>query len=354
MCDANKKAGIVTLYGRFNYGNRLQNYAAVKIWETLGFEAETLVLADRPNALRSVKRFARECFCGKSVDPEDLMSSSRLQAFDSFNDLIPTRHIRSLDGIKDEYDYFSVGSDQVWNPGMIAYNEDWYYLQFANRSQRVTFAPSIGLDNLNRKQMTRLAKGVKSFDRVSVREKRGADLIKVACGVDARVVCDPTLVLSAQSWRSVASASVTPESQYVFTYLLGGETDDSRNVLEAVAGNNETLVVPLSDREKQDEPPAGPAEFIDLIDNASHVVTDSFHAAVFASILDTPLTIVKRSGGGMFSRLETLTEKLGIEHKVYGGPSFNFDRASDNSGVAERISEESEFFTRYLRECVNA
>lgn len=76
-------------------------------------------------------------------------------------------------------------------------------------------------------------------------------------------------------------------------------------------------VISLTDRDDGSELPAGPAEFISLIKNATFVVTDSFHAAVFSSIFETPLSIVHRDGVSMFSRLQTLAEKLGTENKIY-------------------------------------
>ena len=54
-------------------------------------------------------------------------------------------------------------------------------------------------------------------------------------------------------------------------------------------------VINLSDRSKAGEPDAGPAEFISLIDNAAHVVTDSFHAAVLANSQD-PLHGIQARG----------------------------------------------------------
>ena len=113
-------------------------------------------------------------------------------------------------------------------------------------------------------------------------------------------------------------------------------------------------VIPLSDRQKPEELDAGPAEFLSLIDNAAHVVTDSFHAAVFASILQTPLTIVHREGGAsMFSRLEQLSQMLGIEHMVFGSPTFDLSRAGDYAGVPEAIVRERKKFMSYLEACLN-
>lgn len=350
------KIGLITLYGRFNYGNRLQNYAVSRIWQELTYEPESLVLAERLNIVRSAKRLAKRVLGRLEADPESLMSKERLAAFERFNEQIPTRHLTSiLPGLADEYKYFSVGSDQVWNPDMIAYNEDWCFLEFARPEQRIALAPSVGLDSLTPKQARILAKGVRGFVHPSVRERRGAELIKECSGIDAEVVCDPTLVLSAEEWRKVADDRLAPGEPYVFTYLLGGVSDDARAVLDGVTHHGEVPVVPLSDREKPEEPPAGPAEFIDLVDHASHVVTDSFHAAVFSCLMETPLTIVRRGGdgGGMFSRLETLAETLGIEEKVYGTSSFDLSLAADYEGVADRIVAERERFMSYLRGCID-
>ena len=36
-----KKAGIVTLFGEYNFGNRLQNYAVQEVLKRYGLEVET-------------------------------------------------------------------------------------------------------------------------------------------------------------------------------------------------------------------------------------------------------------------------------------------------------------------------
>ena len=58
------KVGVVTIPGRFNYGNRLQNYAAVKIYEGLGFQVDSLILEDskiRRLAQRALLRLRGGC-----------------------------------------------------------------------------------------------------------------------------------------------------------------------------------------------------------------------------------------------------------------------------------------------------
>ena len=349
------KIGIITLDGKFNYGNRLQNFATTCIIKKMGMRPITLVLNEREGAVRKAKNLVKRLIGISRPSPESLMTEKRLEAFGGFNSKIPIIEIRSLsDPILDTFDYFLVGSDQVWNPDFVDEHEaEWFFLQFAPRSKRVANAPSIGQDSLTPEQANLIAKGVVGFDRVAVREKRAAELIKDCAGIDVDVICDPTLVLAADEWRAVADGRCTPEESYVFTYLLGGVGAEAAEVLDKVTDHGRIPVVPLSDRQKSGEPDAGPAEFIDLIDHAAHVVTDSFHAAVFSSILHTPLTIVHREGvRGMFSRLEQLSQMLDIEEKVYGSAVYDLARAGEYMGIDEAIGHEREKYMGYLEGCL--
>ncbi|MBY8968309.1 polysaccharide pyruvyl transferase family protein, partial [Algiphilus sp. NNCM1] len=121
------------------------------------------------------------------------MSEERLEAFQRFNKNMCIGVVNFDEFNPKEYTFFSVGSDQVWNLGYIKYNEDWFFLDFAKKEQRVALAPSIGLDALDERQSRRLAKGVRNFPLLSVREERGAELIYEASGMRAEVICDPTL-----------------------------------------------------------------------------------------------------------------------------------------------------------------
>lgn len=345
------KIGVISLFGRFNYGNRLQNYATCRICEMEGFLVESLVLDKRFNLRREIKRTVKKLL--RRPEPprvEETMDHLRLAAFDRFNELIPVRRIANVTrGLSSEYSHFIVGSDQVWNPRFFAYNEDWYFLRFAEKNQRIAMAPSIGLSDLSSRQGAAIARGLKGFPNLSIREKKGAELIRKHAGRDASVVCDPTLVVSAKEWLSIADDRLTPMTPYVFTYLLG-ESQASQGLISEVSDNGRFPIVALSDRDGAGEIPAGPAEFLSLIASARHVVTDSFHAAVFSSIFHTPLTIVHREGGAnMFSRLETLIQTLGIEEKVYGSSAYDPARAGDYDGVDCAIEHEREKYLCFLR-----
>lgn len=353
--ESRAKVAVVTLQGKVNYGNRLQNYAVVKLYERAGCEAITLLRDSAPSLKRVLLEMLKTVVRQNKRTGEAHIIDERVEAFERFDRALTFLTVdESNVALADQFDFFSVGSDQVWNLGRMTDNDDWYYLRFARPEQRIALAPSIGVSQLGCGQMRRLAKGAKGFPYLSVREEQGADLIAKCSGLDAKVICDPTMVLSPDEWRRVADSRLTPNEPYVFTYLLGEVNSAAENVLPVVTRDGLIPVVPLSDKSRVGEPAAGPAEFISLIDNAEHVVTDSFHAAVFASLLQTPLTIVHREGGtSMFSRLEQLSRMLGIEHKIYGSPSFDPSRAGDYEGTSEVIECERKKFLSYLEMCLN-
>ncbi|WP_322354237.1 polysaccharide pyruvyl transferase family protein [Paratractidigestivibacter sp.] len=353
---------IVTIQGNWNYGNRLQNYAVSEIYRSLGYDAVSLVLRNEASLVRSLKSAVKKTLfplLGKDInDPELLMTRERSAAFKRFSGLMNFRVVRSVDEAFASDDLYSIGSDQVWSIAYPEWMDKWYFLVDVKPEKKIALAPSIGVDSLDEGKMVRLGRALDGYVHLSVRESRGAEIIKEATGKEAEVVCDPTLVLPDDRWRGVADPRCTPADPYVFTYLLGGRGAEAAAVLDEVTKGGRVPVIPLTDKQKSDESDAGPAEFIDLIDHAEHVVTDSFHAAVFSVILGTPLTIVRRDGGAtmfsnMFSRLEQLSTMLGIEEKVYGSPTFDLARAGEFGGVDEAIAREREKFMNYLESCLN-
>ena len=373
------KIGIVTLPGEYNYGNRLQAYAQIKIFNSLGYNAEIIELPQNRDRLIALKNAIKKAV-GRPLEEDftKFTTPERQKAFARFRNNIPTRIFkRPKDVPITEYDYFSCGSDQIWNPSFISLRDreyaplriyhnykdrinsslflEWYCLGFCPPDKRIALAPSIGLDFVDAAQERLIRLGVNHFNCLSVRECAGAEIIRKCSGRNPAVICDPTLILDNAAWRLAADDRLTPRAPYIFTYLLGNANIEANRVIEKVCVKDAFSVISLSDRAWHGEVHAGPAEFISLIDRAEHVVTDSFHAAVFASILQTPLTIVHRAGGAsMFSRLEQLSHMLGIEHKIYGSPEFDLSKAGDYEGVPEAIERERARFMEYLEGCLDA
>lgn len=346
------RVGIVTLGGNFNYGNKLQNYAVQRIYQALGFETKTLTYGGLSPVSWARHTAAKMLYPAAEADPESVMGERRVRAFNEFSSRIETQAVGdSLSRLPDQYDYFSVGSDQVWNPrGIDSYK--WMFLKFARPSQRIALAPSIGVSEIRSPYARHMMKaGLRGFSHLTVREEEGARLIKELTGQEATVVIDPTLMLDSDEWRKVSDDSDCPTEPYVFSYVLGKKTFELEKHIEELTNDGELSIVSLSDRSRSGEIDAGPAEFISLIDHAQHVVTDSYHAAVFSILMGTPLTIFRREGGsssGMFSRLETLANKFDLWGCVFGDERFETEFVVGDTELRSSLLRERTIFSDCL------
>lgn len=101
-----------------------------------------------------------------------------------------------------KYDYFITGSDQVWNPhyNFIGTSD---LLAFAKPEQRISYSASFGVDEIPDEKKKEYTENLSQFMALSVREKRGAEIIKELTGKDAQVVLDPTMLLTSDQWSKV-------------------------------------------------------------------------------------------------------------------------------------------------------
>lgn len=348
-------AAVVTLPGNYNYGNLLQKYAVQTLLKRRGICSVTLEFRDVSFG-RKAKDFIRKNIQHSYVDPEALMSRERVQRFGEFSRLIDIRIVtKAQEKTVGRYSWYFSGSDQVWNPSYIDRFHSTF-LPFAPTNKRIALSASFGVSSVPDSARNMFEKGLKGFTHISVREEDGAKIVKELIGKTPSVVCDPTLVLARKDWEKLASDSLNPNRSFVFTYLLGKDTPWQETLLNDVShkwgtNGNPAPLIRISDRDDGKQVPAGPAEFLGLIASCKHVVTDSFHCALFATMFEKPLTIVRRSGGSvsMFSRLETLTTMLGTKSKILEeGGKLNFDDALNYEGVSDRVLESRANFNRFL------
>ena len=316
-----RKIGIITLYEVDNYGNRLQNYAVVRLVKLRGIESVTISMSRRTGLkhLRDVMASYREA-AKRAARGE----SQRTRRFRSFShQYTPAIHLvnRPLESLS--VDAFVIGSDQVWNPSLgIGAREDG--MQFASSidaSRKIALSPSFGVSTIPMEWREKYGKWLGGFSRLSVREEAGREIIKNLSGKDAVLLIDPTMALSREEWLSIASDDFTPRSNYVFTYYLGDSQDNVKTAVEHHVQANYLELLDLMDPASLVHQ-AGPSDFISLIANSSYFVTDSFHGCVFAILFHKPFAVIRRqqkSQVEMFSRIDTLLNAFGLQDRLYSG-----------------------------------
>lgn len=333
------KVGLVSIYDLNNYGNILQNIATSTYYRKLGYEPEVLLLEPYKlsiifvNIVRRIlkkKPINNVSISVKQVSEAFYNSLSEIDRcrFDSIKcwteSKLTIRHIKYWEGVQNgwtrEYAFFSVGSDQVWNPDF-GLGRDCDYLEFAPREKRVCFSPSFGVSEINDKKKRAVAQRLSEFANIGVREKSGADLIKKLTGRDAVITLDPTLMFSADEWRKILNIDYenSDGKSYILTYFLGKSNHKADSFISRIANQYNIPVRDMFDRSQNDLFTATPGDFVRLISNAKIVITDSFHATVFAILFNTPFVAFERDGDSkkMGSRIECLLEKLHLESRLY-------------------------------------
>lgn len=321
-----KKIALITLNGYFNYGNRLQNLAlqiAVKkfmsnniIVETVWYEKYKLKMYEEHITLNNIRRyiFNRHGFRDFIKSGQFYYNIIREYNFKKFSD----KYIKSVfdyeikPDLNDRYDYFIVGSDQVWNTDLK--NE---FLQFADRNKRVAYAASFGVSEIKPDKVEIVRKGLEGIDYISVREQAGAKIVKDLTGKEVPVLVDPTLLLSAEEWEKIMERPVWyRDEKYILVYFLSKLPDKIRNDIKNLAEKYKLKIIDLMDRENIDYYCSPPSEFLYLIKNCSLMYTDSFHGTVFSILNKRPFVTCSREGGmNMDSRIDTLLSMFNLESR---------------------------------------
>ena len=340
MTSKNKKVDILTLPGYFNYGNRLQNYALQEVINNFSEEVETLILpkvsvqsSGTFNKIKKVFSYplsktvkvATRKLNNKirTIKYKDILEQRENRSKQFSKKYINEKHINSFDELKQiakDTDYFVVGSDQVWNPNYIKHQEQYYFLQFVEEEKRIAYAPSFGISEIPEDVKPQYKEWLSSIPYISVREKEGAKIIKQLTGRDAPVLVDPTLLLTKDEWLKISKVhAYKPSSKYLISYFLGKIPTERKTLIKQIAKKYNLKIVSIADLKDKKTYIADPSEFIDYINSASLVLTDSYHGTIFSILMETPFFVFERIGGhSMYSRIETLlelTEFFGREEK---------------------------------------
>ncbi|WP_139176295.1 polysaccharide pyruvyl transferase family protein [Butyrivibrio sp. ob235] len=326
-----KKAIIITRHAISNYGSLLQSIATERVFENKGYECEILdyIRKDeyKSNSLLTAgktKKYVKRCppllFAYYIARYKEYLIASK--RFDDMRKkwLKTTALYHTLDNVPDADVYVS-GSDQVWGP-LLGNEYDWnYFLKFVSDDvKKIAFASSFGKMAIEKDVKEVMVKLFLRYDYISVREKQAVDFLK-STGIEAKQILDPTLFLSGDEWRDmVGSEKKSSKGKYVLVYQIH-RNKDLCIYAEKVAEKLDLPLIRVSAMKHQKNwggkfvlaPDL--KDFIEYIDNATYIVTDSFHGTAFSINLNTPFTtLMPRTGTS--SRNVSLLELVGLTSQI--------------------------------------
>lgn len=231
--------------------------------------------------------------------------------------------------------YF-VGSDQVWNMNWYSANHAFLLEFVPDNIPKFAYAASMPNNNLNSEQEEMVAKDLKRFQAISVREQITVDyLIKLTARNDIEHVLYPTLLLGRNEWENIAVKKTIGE-KFIFCYFLGGERKmrSLANIYARMSSLKVVTLPHLSGIQKFDFAfgdyklyDVSPNELLALIRDAEYVFTDSFHACVFANLFKTKYIVFSRSriGQKMDSRVVTLLNLFNSSERFCDGDKASIE-----------------------------
>lgn len=326
----------LTLYGYFNYGQTLQRFALQHTLKKFADFVEFLWAEENKFLPETGNTPSLQCVLHKERPNHWMMyimrESVRQSKFKDFENL----HIRTrfdlpyLENVAEEYDFFVVGSDQVWNPR-------WFkpelFLPFVPHEKKIAYAASIGHPEIPAQLKEFFRETISDFSKLSVREENAIRLINELTGRTATLLPDPVLLLTADEWLAVAQKPTWFKEKYrrgfVLTYYLRKLPPPE---VKTLADELNLPVINLLDTENFDHFTVGPAEFIWLFANSSLTFTNSFHGAAFSILFKRPFINRELDGDSlgvsMSMRLTTLLKLFGLQDRQsFGEKIFTADEA---------------------------
>ncbi len=319
------KIGIMTFWwSNDNYGQLLQCYALQKYLRNMGHDAFVIKynhssdIKKNSFASKFVKAFNPKEFIKHLMYLHSKAAVKREQK--KFNREFSDFRSKYIHMSQNEYssyqelklnppvaDAYIVGSDQVWcfrtntlsrfrNPLHA------YFLDFGMpETKRISYAASWGRTQIDFDYQQEISSMLKNFDYISVREESGINLCRKCGCLGAEWVCDPTLLLSAQNYRTLYKENKIrkPEKAFVFLYLLNNTQDfDIQNVYDFAASKKLDIVYVTGNNviDNHKKYFATIPEWLWLVDNANYVITNSFHCAVFSTIFHKAFGVIKLKG----------------------------------------------------------
>lgn len=360
------KVLLLSLWGNINYGNKLQNYALVRLIEKLEYDV-VIIKAQKKISLKErirvlVKKLLLKCGFGRyqyiiNIEKREKYISRFSDYYIKEYENVKKYDTRSINS--EEYKYAVVGSDQVWRNWHHSKKElELFYLTFMPQEKRIAYACSFGFEFVDEADKKIHVDGLTNLKFCSCREQAGKKIVKELIDRDVPVVLDPTLCLTRSEWVELSrKPEYVIETEYLLIYFLGGISDSYRRFIQETADKDNLEIIDIWDmNNKKYYTKTGPNEFIWLIEHAKYVCTDSFHATVFSILFHTRFLTFHRkdeSGEGSYDRIHTLLDSVGLEKMVY--PTCKEFRITEKQFelANKRIQEQKEFSLDFLTKALD-
>lgn len=322
------KIGILTQPVIHNYGGSLQNYALQNTLKKLGHDPYTINWGISESWAKWIIRFLLAKARGNQVPKNPFTIFSYERYFRNFHKsyIIRTNPMGPLNTkkiIKNSFDAYIVGSDQVWRK---AYNPNikHMFLDFVpDEAIKIAYAASIGIDawDYSEDLTSSCISLVNRFKAISVREDTAIQLLRDNLNAKSELVLDPTLLMSLEDYELDLKLRPQTDTNCIAVYILD-MTEKKRKLLKEISelckckidiiGNPE-FYGNFEKRSSIQYP--SPQDWLCAIRDAQYVITDSFHGTAFSiNFHKNFITLGNPERGN--TRFDSLLNVFGLENRL--------------------------------------
>jgi hypothetical protein len=328
----------ITCHDVYNHGASLQAYALMKYLERQGHAVE--IIDYKPDYLstqynlwwipphrRSRTPVVRLLYLVRKL-PWRLLTMRDKRGFDAFKrEYLHTtgRRYTTCAELKQDppdADAYIAGSDHIWNTLFPIGRDPAFYLDFVpSGKKRIAYAASFSIPAVQPEYREMIKTWIEALDSISVREAQGLRILESLGIHRGRRVLDPVFLLDRGEWQGMAEGDFG--EKYVLVYDFEKNPAIERFVKEVAARNRLKIYAVNHHRRtpyaSRDFYRCGPTTFLGLVRQAEVVVSNSFHATVFALLFERPFYVFERVKYDLNSRMRDLLSLCGLDRRLIRG-----------------------------------
>ena len=369
-----KKIGCVIAYAKNhnNYGTSLQGYATLKKINDFGYDFEVIHYIKKNSIFNKLKllipmilskstkgmtRTLKEKINKKIHKSYAKNILIRTQAVNAYKEKKILPYFKEYIGYEalcrgsKNYKLVLVGSDQLWLP-MSLYGKYYNLLFVDNSVPKIAYASSFGVSQIPSFQLKATKKYLNRFNRIGVRELQGKNIVETVSDNKAKVVVDPTMLLTREEWsEEIKNLSIKSKEPYILSYLLGTNILARKAInelktktgLKIIAIRHLDEYIP-NDEFFGDEAPydVSPNDFVKLISEAKYVCTDSLHCTIFSILFHRKFMTFYRFNSKNInsrnSRIDSLLKILKLQDRLYINKIEKIMNSIDYNNVDDKLN----------------
>ena len=327
------KIGILTFHASHNYGSMLQAWALQYYLNAHGHDAETINLRTKKQQelynypLKPVS-WKYKAYVKSLTNPIWMYHACRKwQKYEQFlkeNIRLTEKTYGNWNEVKADlprlgYECIITGGDQIWNMICRDFSDSYYLPSELPGIRKVSYSPSFGgfLSKITAEQVAYIKKSLADYDHISVRESSMQDFLTGLLDNKKTVVAaDPTLLIDVSDYDTLMSEKPIVDGEYIFYYTprRNVKAEKLARLIGKYYGLKVVTSFPhlLNNRGMETVPEAGPAEFLNLLKNATMMIGKSFHLVVFSLLFHKEFIA---ADGDTDARMKSILEKLGIKER---------------------------------------